>query len=55
MLFKKRLDESNCKGNKIWLDKASEFYKRSRSMKSWLQDNNIEIFSIYKRRKIRCL
>ena len=53
MLFKKRLDESNCKGNKIWLDKASEFYKRS--MKSWLQDNNIEIFSIYKRRKIRCL
>ena len=50
MLFKKRLDESNCKGNKIWLDKASEFYKRS--MKSWLQDNNIDIFSIYKGRKI---
>ena len=29
------LDESNRKSNKIWVDKGSEFYKRS--MKSWLE------------------
>ena len=28
---------------KIWLDKGSEFYNRS--MKSWLQDNNIGMYS----------
>ena len=33
------------KPNKIWLDKGSEFYHRS--MKSWLQDNGIEMFSTY--------
>ena len=27
--FQKSLDESNCKLNKIWLDKGSEFYNRS--------------------------
>ena len=31
--FQKTLDESNPKSNKIWVDKSSEFYKRS--MKSW--------------------
>ena len=30
--FQKFLDKSNCKPNKIWVDKGSEFY--SRSMKS---------------------
>ena len=35
MLFKKILDESNHKPNKTWVDKGSEFYKRS--MKSWLE------------------
>ena len=35
MLFKKRLDESNRKPNKLWVDKGSEFYNRS--MKSWLE------------------
>ena len=39
--FKKILDESNCKPNKILVDKSSQFYNRS--MKSWLQDNYIEI------------
>ena len=34
-LFKKNLKESNCKPNKIWVDKGSEFYNRS--MKSWLE------------------
>ena len=33
--FQKILDKSNCKPNKIWVDKGSEFYNIS--MKSWLQ------------------
>ena len=41
--FQKILDESNCKPNKIWVDKSSEFYNRS--MKSWLEKNDIEIYS----------
>ena len=36
MLFKKNLDKSNQKPNKIYRDKRSEFYNRS--MKLWLQD-----------------
>ena len=31
------------KPNKIWIDKESEFYKRS--MKSWLEKNNTKIYS----------
>ena len=30
---------------KIWVDKGSEFYNRG--MKSWLQDNDIGIYSIH--------
>ena len=29
----------------MWVDKGSEFYNRS--MKSWLQDNNIEMYSMH--------
>ena len=43
--FRKILDESNRKANKIWLDKGSEFYNRS--MKSWLEKSAIEIYSKY--------
>ena len=43
--FQKILDESNLKPNKIWPDKGSEFYKIS--IKSWMQDNNIEMYSIH--------
>ena len=43
--FQKKLDKSNWKPNKISVDKGSEFYNRS--MKSWLQDNNIEMYSIH--------
>ena len=43
--FQNILNESNCKPNKILVIKGSEFYNRS--MKSWLQDNNIETYSIY--------
>ena len=42
MLFKKSLKESNCKPNKIWVDKGSEFCNRS--MKSFLQNDNIEMY-----------
>ena len=43
------LDESNCKPNKIWVDKGSEFYNIS--MKSWLKDNDIEICLTHHERK----
>ena len=39
------LDESNRKTNKIWVDKGSEFYNRS--MKSFLQNNYIEMYSTH--------
>ena len=37
--------KSNRKPNKIWIDKDSEFYNRS--MKSWLEKNNIEMYSTH--------
>ena len=40
--FQKVLDESRHKLNKIWVNRVSEFYKGS--MKSWLQDNDTEIY-----------
>ena len=42
--FQKFFNESNRKQIKIWVDKGSGFYKRS--MKSFLQDNNKEMYSI---------
>ena len=47
--FQKILDESNSKPNKIWIDKGSEFYDRS--MKSFLQNNNIEMYSTHNEEK----
>ena len=43
------MNESESKPNKIWVDKGSEF--SNRSMKSWLQDNDIEMYSTYNERK----
>ena len=37
--------ESNCKPNKIWVVKDREFYNRS--IKSWLEKNAIEMYSIH--------
>ena len=37
------LKGSNRKLNKIWVDKGSKFFNRS--MKSWLEENNIDIYS----------
>ena len=39
------LDESIVKRNKIWLDKGILFYNRS--LKSCLQDDNINMYSIH--------
>ena len=43
--FVKILDESKRKPNKLWVDKGGEFYHRS--MKSSLQNNDIEMYSTH--------
>ena len=43
--FKNILKKSKRKSNKIWVDKGGEFYNRS--MKSWLEKNNIEMYSTH--------
>ena len=43
--FQKILNESNHKPNKIWVDKSSKFCNRS--MKSWLEQNAIEMYSTH--------
>ena len=53
MLFKKALDESNFKPNKIQVDKGSEFYNRS--MKSWIQKNDIEMYSTHNKENMLLL
>ena len=50
--FQKILDKSGRKPNKIWVDKGSEF--GNISMKSWLQDHNIETYSTDNEKKICC-
>ena len=41
--FQNILKKSNRKPKKIWVDKGGEFYNRS--MKSWLEKNDIEMHS----------
>ena len=43
--FHKILKESNRKPNKIWVDKGSKFHNSS--MKSWLEKNDIEMYSMH--------
>ena len=43
--FQEILDESRRKPNKKWVDKESEFYKKS--VNSWLQDNDIKTYSTH--------
>ena len=43
--FQKILDKSGYKPNKIWVDKFSEFCNRF--VKSWLKDNDIEMYSTH--------
>ena len=45
MHFKKIPNDLKRKPNKIWVDKGSECYNRS--MKSWLERNNIEMYSAH--------
>ena len=47
--FQKILDEFNREPNKIWVHNGSKFYNRL--MKSWLQDNDIEIYSLLNEKK----
>ena len=47
--FQKILNKSNRKPKKIWADKGNEFYKGS--MKSFLQNNDIEMYSMHKKGK----
>ena len=49
--FQKILHKSRRKPNKIWIDKGSEFYNRS--MKSWLEDSNIEMYSTHNEGKFK--
>ena len=53
MLFKNFLNESGRKPNKIWVDKGTEFYNRS--IKSWLQNNNVEIYSTHHEKNLLLL
>ena len=41
--------EFNRKPNKIWVDRVSKFYNRS--ITSWLQDNDIEVYSKHNKEK----
>ena len=47
--FKKILDDSNRKPNKIWVDHGSEFYNNK--CKSFLKENDIEMYSTFNERK----
>ena len=47
--FQSILKKSNRKPNNIWVDKGSEFYNRS--MESWLEKYNIEMYSTHDERK----
>ena len=47
--FQKILTKSNRKPKKIWVDKESELYNRS--MRSWLQVNDTEMYSAYNKEK----
>ena len=48
-VFDKILYESSRKPNKIWLIKGIQF--QSTSVKSWLQDNDTEMYSTHNERK----
>ena len=51
--FQKILDKSGCKPNKICVDKGSKFYNNS--LKKWLKDNDIEMYSTHNEGKLLLL
>ena len=48
--FQTIFKEFNIKPHKIWVDKGSKFYNNS--LKTWLKDNDIEMYSIHNKGKI---
>ena len=50
--FESNLNKSNSKPSKIWVDKGGEFYNRS--MKSWLEKNDIEMYLTHNEGKSCC-
>ena len=48
--FQTLLDESSSKPNKVFVDRGSKF--SNRLMKSWLQDNDIEMYSTHNEGKL---
>ena len=48
-VFQRILDGSNQTSNKVWLDKGSKFYNRS--VGSWLEDNDTEMYSTHNKGK----
>ena len=51
--FQNILNDSVRKPNKIWVDNGNEFYNRS--MKSWLKDNDIKMYSTNNKGKCDCM
>ena len=47
--FQSILNDSGSKPNKIRFDQSSEFYNKS--FKTWLDDNDIKMYSIHNQRK----
>ena len=45
IVVQENIDESGSKPDRIWVDRSSKFYNRS--MKSWLQDNDIGMYSTH--------
>ena len=56
MVFQKILDESGCKPNKIWVDKGSEFYNRSRGSGKWrLPRTDLNLGQKFKKQNLKIL
>ena len=45
IVVQENIDKSGSKPDRIWVDRGSKFYNRS--MKSWLQDNDIGMYSTH--------
>ena len=48
--FQSILNDLKRKPNEVWVDKGNEFYNIS--IKSWLQDNNIDMYSSHNERNL---
>ena len=48
-LLKATQNEFKSNPNKVWVDKGSEFYRRSKKL--WLEENNMEMYSMHNKWK----